>query len=91
LFTRPLRERGSGRRLSRLPSRVIFNELPESFRKRTPGRARARARWWGREGGRQRGDSETRKEVGRAGEEEFVGQSREGEEELPAKNINNAF
>jgi len=45
----------------------------------------------GEGGGRQRGDSETRKEVGRAGEEEFVGQSREGEEELPAKNINNAF
>lgn len=31
-------ERGSGRRLTRLPFRIIFNELPESFCKRTLGK-----------------------------------------------------
>lgn len=53
-------ERGSGKRLIRLPFRIIFNELPESFCKRTLGKTQMwRERGEGRERGRKEdGDSE---------------------------------
>jgi len=75
-------ERGSGRRLTRLPFRIIFNELPESFCKRTLGKTQV---WIRERGGKEEGDSRKQRCVSRTRRE------RRRSEELPAKNINNAF
>lgn len=75
-------ERGSGRCLTRLPFRIIFNELPESFCKRTLGKTQV---WIRERGGKEEGDSRKQRCVSRTRRE------RRRSEELPAKNINNAF
>lgn len=58
-------KRGSGRRLTRLPFRIIFNELPESFCKRTPGNS-------GSGGGKRGQEGDSKAEV-RAQNEGNVG------------------